>query len=118
MSSAQCSALCQTQLETLMQTLLLPAPERKTTSLPSLIIVAHGDDEALFAGDTLVQQQPWHMVCATCAERQGPEHAPSYYYYNKWREEEFRRCVVALLLTWGLPGASRSTASAGGPLYL
>lgn len=36
---------------------------------------------------------PWHLLCATCAERQGEGHVAQAYAYNRWREAEFRRCV-------------------------
>eukprot|EP00668_Euglena_longa_P012751 GGOE01015233.1.p1 GENE.GGOE01015233.1~~GGOE01015233.1.p1 ORF type:complete len:496 (+),score=115.24 GGOE01015233.1:27-1514(+) len=78
-------------LADLLSRVLMPPPPRKDHVAPSLMVVAHADDEALFGGDSLILHGPWHLLCATCAERQGNGHAAQMYSYNRWREAEFRR---------------------------
>ena len=35
-------------------------------SLNKLLIVAHPDDESLFAGSLLMTQNNWKVICVTC----------------------------------------------------
>jgi len=99
-------------MEALMQRILLPDTPRSITAAPSLMVVAHADDEALFGGDSLLLYGPWHLLCATCAEVQDARYAPSPYYYNHWRPAEFRRLARLVGATvrlcnhssWGLKG--------------
>eukprot|EP00667_Euglena_gracilis_P015942 EG_transcript_16646 len=85
------NATHQASLTDLLGRVLMPVPPRKMHAAPGLMVVAHADDEALFGGDSLILHGPWHLLCATCAERQGEGHVAQAYAYNRWREAEFRR---------------------------